>query len=453
MNALSETYRAQSKLPDPTDRMDNPNVGNTQQAGYLRQTAANRSFTEASAAGRPSQRFPKSTSDGNIALRRPAPEPSSAATTGLRSNFGSRRRQSVRDQKEPQPPSSLHSSPSKRISHYNAQRSAGVLPRASHSRHPSNNQPLSYQLDPSNSESTQDLSDTSGTMDFLPSVNFDDFHTSLTTDEPNLSLFPKPGNRASAVLDPPFTLQDQEQKSTVQVPLKTAGPQDTGSRIGRSGSLLRRHNSQTKATAPHRRESNFEAASVNQRTRQLQPPTANINVLRSPRKSVGPGIISQDAPSGIEPSLRSGRGNLEDSPRTGKNMPKPRNSGVNTAAISAARQNKTKSLHLPSGSTQDPFASPFETPDSTVASPMESRSPGKPHFLRTTTPSSGNRMSMLPNSAHATGLAARTVSPTDARRLKRLSVMPNAPPVPYTPPTPQSEALAFNDLMAASPLL
>lgn len=60
---------------------------------------------------------------------------------------------------------------------------------------------------------------------------------------------------------------------------------------------------------------------------------------------------------------------------------------------------------------------------------------------------------------HPTGLGARTISPTDARRLKRLSMMPHAPPVPLNIPqtpvkplmdipthhsrsTPQSPALA-----------
>lgn len=47
---------------------------------------------------------------------------------------------------------------------------------------------------------------------------------------------------------------------------------------------------------------------------------------------------------------------------------------------------------------------------------------------------------------HATGLGARTVSPTDARRMKRMSIVPPAPPLPQSrisqaPPTPQPEPL------------
>ena len=44
---------------------------------------------------------------------------------------------------------------------------------------------------------------------------------------------------------------------------------------------------------------------------------------------------------------------------------------------------------------------------------------------------------MMPGSVHVSGLGARTISPTDARRLKRMSVIPNPPPIPSSPPTPQ----------------
>ncbi|KAL8696407.1 MAG: hypothetical protein Q9201_007675 [Fulgogasparrea decipioides] len=436
MSAVSEEYVVQPKLSGPA-RIDSTGVG---------------------ADGRPSTRFQKSTSDANIALRRPAPDVSTASAVGSRADLGSRRRQSVREQKEPQAPSAIHSSPSKRVSHYNAQRSAGTFPRAQNSRQISGNRPPSYQFGSSNEAGAQESSDNSGSLDFLPSVNFDDFHASLTTNEPSLSLFPKPGNGGLGLFDSAFTTDDQDRESGVKVSLKTAGPTDTGSRVGRNGSLLRRHNSQSKATALPKEEYNdMTVTAPSPRKRQLPPPSANINVLRSPRKSVGPGIISQSAVSGLDSSLRSGRRIVEDIqglpfPQAGRNLPTPRNLGGNVAAITTARQNKTKSLHIPSSAAQDPFASPLHTPDNILSPLSGSRSPGKP-LLRTTTPSSGNRMSILPNSAHATGLAARTISPTDARRLKRMSVMPNAPPMPFTPPTPQPDMTAFTETLAPSPSL
>ena len=82
-----------------------------QQTGYLRQHAMDRLLMELPADGSTPKRFQKGTSDGDIALRRPAPD---STNPDLRSNFGSRRRQSIRDQDGPQPTPILQRSPSKR---------------------------------------------------------------------------------------------------------------------------------------------------------------------------------------------------------------------------------------------------------------------------------------------------------------------------------------------------
>ncbi|KAI4118399.1 MAG: hypothetical protein LQ338_007412 [Usnochroma carphineum] len=411
--------------------------------------------------GKPPKRFQKSTSDASIALRRPPHDGSSTSTSELRSNFGSRRTQSVRDQKASQPPPALHPSPSKRVSHYNAQRSVRVPPTGPHSRQTSTNQPPSYQFGSSNEGAAQETPRNSRTVDFLPTVSFDDFHASLTTDEPSLSLFPKPGIGGSSALSLASTTFDQEYKHETRVPLKSAGPADTGSRIGRSGPLLRRQNSQSK-TLPLPREDNTMIQTGNMagmdapRKRQLPPPNANINVLRSPRKSVGPGVMTQDLTPGLDSELRASNSLVVDfhnpsSSQTGRNFPTPRNPGGSFGAASAARGSKTKSLHIPAVFAQDPFGSPFHTPDSTMYSLPGSHSPGRPNVQRTTTPSSNKRQSILPNSAHATGLAARTISPTDARRLKRMSMMPNPPPIPFTLPTPLPDTPPFADSSAPSP--
>ncbi|KAL8768007.1 MAG: hypothetical protein Q9209_005678 [Squamulea sp. 1 TL-2023] len=411
--------------------------------------------------GRPSKRFQKSSTEGNLALRRPGPDAFTASSSDLRSNFGSRRRQPIGDQKGPQAPSALHSSPSKRVSHYNAQRSGGTTTQ--HSQQFSSNRPPSYHFGSMNKEEDRDNSENSASLDFLPSVNFDDFHASLTSDEPSVRLFPKPGNGGPSLLESAFPNSGHDGQLGTRVPLKAAGSTDTGSRIGRTGSLLRRHNSQSKTAFFSRETDNIPQPGEGiggspSRRQPLHPPVSNINVFRSPRKSVGPGIGARDLTAGLEPNLRSRHGVTDDvhssSPlKGGNNLPTPRNPGGNFTVAAAARQNKTKSLHLPAGSTQDPFASPFHTPDSTLSSFTCSRSPGRPTLQRTMTPSSGKRLSMMPNSAHATGLAARTISPTDARRLKRMSVMPSAPPMPYTPPTPQPESTLFTEPAAPSPAL
>ncbi|KAL8844981.1 MAG: hypothetical protein Q9176_000653 [Flavoplaca citrina] len=437
MSAVGEEYSFRSK-PTQLASMDNGDLP---------------------ADGRPSKRFQKSSTEGNLALRRPGPDAFTASSSDVRSNLGSRRRQPVKDQK---PPPALQSSPSKRVSYYDAQRATGTT--AQHSRHSSSNQPSSYQFGSANKEREEDNSDNSASLEFLPSVNFDDFHTSLTSDEPSVALFPKPGNGAPGLLESAFPNNSHNTQAGTRVPLRPAGSTDTGSRIGRTGSLLRRQNSQSKAATFSSKDTDSmiqmgdRVGGSPSRRQHLPPPTSNINVFRSPRKSVGPGIIARDHNAGLESHLRPRRGATDDihnsSPLKPSNIvPTPRNQGGSSAATLVARQNKTKSLHLPSGSMQDPFASPFHTPDSTWSSFNGARSPGRPSLQRTMTPSSGKRMSVMPNSAHATGLAARTISPTDARRLKRMSVMPNAPPVPYTPPTPQPDSTVFTEPPAPSPAL
>lgn len=249
---------------------------------------------------------------------------------------------------------------------------------------------------------------------------------------------------------------NQEYKHETRVPLKGPTPADPGSRIGRSGSLLRRNNSQSKAHALSRDPSTMiqtkDMTGLNTpRKRQPPPPNANINILRSPRKSVGPGVMPQDLTLDLDPDLQTSTGLTGDAfnSQMGKNPPTPRNPGGSFAAASTARQTKTKSLHIPAGIAQDPFGSPFNTSDN---SPLSlPRSPGRPNLQRTTTPSSSKRQSILPNSAHATGLAARTISPTDARRLKRMSMMPSVPPIPFTPPTPLPDTAPTLEPTAPSP--
>lgn len=106
------------------------------------------------------------------------------------------------------------------------------------------------------------------------------------------------------------------------------------------------------------------------------------------------------------------------------------------------RDKKTKSLQAPSRPTKDSLSTPSSIPDHSPTLIINTtRSPARSTGQRTNTPSSAKRLSIMPGSAHATGLGARTISPTDARRMKRMSIMPNPPPMPYTPPTPQPEPM------------
>lgn len=169
-------------------------------------------------------------------------------------------------------------------------------------------------------------------------------------------------------------------------------------------------------------------------------PSTGPGGIRAPRKSVGPGVLTVDLPGQAQtlrrPSLAQAvlRGSTDAS-----ESPARRNvTEAKSRSFESSRHNKTKSLQPPPKKifVQEEFFTPISTPDPTLNSPIgTAQSPGMAALQGPNTPSSSKRMSIKPGSAHATGLGARTISPTDARRLKRMSMMPNPPPMPFTPPT------------------
>lgn len=298
----------------------------------------------------------------------------------------------------------------------------------------------------------------SGSFEFLPEVQFDDFHNSLDSDETDLSSFPAPGGGVSA----PRALHHNgvvENKSGLRY---TAGKIDhlnSEPYIHSNNSLLcQQDNSAGQASKPAesvvamgpplapvagkaRRKSHFAVANPT-----IEP------VSRPPRKSVGPGTVpsdnSQQVPQRRRPS--AGQANsfstgsfanplertyIRESPSN-----QTRDSLDGGRKTETPRDKKIKSLQPPSRLAQDYLSalsgSPGHTPPLTINT---ARSPARSTGQRTNTPSSAKRLSIMPGSAHATGLGARTISPTDARRMKRMSIVPNPPPIPYTPPTPQPE--------------
>jgi dual specificity tyrosine-phosphorylation-regulated kinase 2/3/4 len=164
---------------------------------------------------------------------------------------------------------------------------------------------------------------------------------------------------------------------------------------------------------------------------------------RAPRKSVGPGMLpmpSLDARQEV-PRLAShgdhGQTRVGRTPSFGQGgnrrgtLPPGLILGADatTRVPSATRAAKAKSLHV----------APRQQP-TLLSAPMafdSSRSPAR-STARAQTPSSSSskRQSTM---HHVSGLGARTISPTDARRLKRLSMNPNALGGPVSPPTPQAE--------------
>ena len=307
-------------------------------------------------------------------------------------------------------------------------------------------------------EEPKDLLDLSDFADFLAPVNFDDFHNSITGSDPSLSHFPMPGNgRVNGVEE---NIQE-EKKNTTQpaVPVSTIRKASGPSTIGRKGSTAststgpRAPKAETMSTTTTttsilkgRRQSHFPPNAFN---------NANTGKGHAPRKSIGPGTFiapdsSENAVPRRRPSTGGGRKSSAESQKAlsirlaGRGGDTTGGEPLKTTA--SPRTGKIRSMLTPNRASKD-LLTPTRTPDHN-RTPSGTRTPSRTPAGRTTpgrtvTPGGANRrMSVMP--AHATGLGARTISPTDARRLKRMSIMPPAPPLPQNrisqaPPTPQPE--------------
>ena len=302
------------------------------------------------------------------------------------------------------------------------------------------------------------VSQSSGAFNFAPPTGVDASHLSIGLGgshdklNPMADQNPQDPNIASMGVAPTGS------RPVVGGPAKTTDPSDSGSRIALNGSILRRQNSTTQqsdktATGMDSMLPPNGSAAMRARRRTFFPPT-NSNpgtntTIRAPRKSVGPGVLALDTgeimQSHRRPSLaQAGLGeaaNGSDSPKS--LSPKAPLGAQSSLRGGTNRRDKTKSLQPPPKRVpaSEQFYTPTGTPEHNITSPISTtRSPGTLNSHRMMTPSSSKRLSVMPGSAHATGLGARTISPTDARRLKRMSMMPNPPPIPFTPPTPQPDA-------------
>jgi dual specificity tyrosine-phosphorylation-regulated kinase 2/3/4 len=308
--------------------------------------------------------------------------------------------------------------------------------------------------------------------DFLAPINFDDFHNSITTDEPNLSHFPLPGRGPSSAFRPV-----EENKTLLPQPINppasTRKVSATGS-IGRKNSLARQQN--TPSTTLGRNASKSEpmstgpAISVLRSRRQSHfPPNSYTNAntcAKAPRKSIGPGTFVEPDPSDNKsprrrPSVGVRKPSNEQKIVTGLNIGMA-NLGIDTSgnedpsAMGNTKNPKVKSGQGSKHDTEKTFLTPSRTSD-------PSRGPGRTKSRSgtpggTATPSSNatnKRVSVMP--PIASGLGARTISPTDARRMRRMSTAPPAPPLPqsylpHAPPTPQPEpTLARSGSLLRSP--
>ncbi|EEY14178.1 dual specificity protein kinase pom1 [Verticillium alfalfae VaMs.102] len=329
-----------------------------------------------------------------------------------------------------------------------------------------------------NGPSVQDGGDTTGAYDFLPSVSFDDLQSSLESASTDFKLtqFPSPTGQGSILESGTMTEKPPTALPSASTP-RAAGNAPPVSRPGRSGSILRRPSTSTRQTSISSTMSASSGgvgggggvldaptapAAMRNRRQSHYPPVSNSNIAKPPRKSIGPGILDGDYASRPgqkrRPSLISNAGSSADSTRT--SIDGTMNSGFDTTrSFTNVRTAKARSIGppLPRTNSASLTAGNIMTPEQNRLS--AAFSPRSPHGAGRGTMAPGSAQSAasqkrasimpgMPHSSHATGLGARTISPTDTRRMKRLSThqpqslnhIADAPPPPPLEPREHSRS-------------
>ncbi|TQW03062.1 dual specificity tyrosine-phosphorylation regulated kinase 2 [Cordyceps javanica] len=302
----------------------------------------------------------------------------------------------------------------------------------------------------------------SSSYDFLPSVSFDDLHASIESASSDFKLaqFPSPTGTGS-ILDSKgkhATAKSSDKMSSAQAATgsnRTYAPSAitaSTTRPARSSSIIAKPTTSSRQASTSSIASSWSAsgdgltapAPVRSRRQSQYPPVSSVTATaKQPRKSVGPGILLEsDTYSSAQrrrPSIVSDRAG-SDSTRTSID------GSDSTLSFNTSRAAKTKSVQPPPRVAQ-PGLSAYGVESNRLS--LAARSPRLNANNRTglTAPLAANkRASMMPvtgHSAHASGLGARTISPTDTRRMKRMSMMPPPPqpvsqPICMPPPPPVS---------------
>ncbi|KAI6335738.1 hypothetical protein MCOR28_009554 [Pyricularia oryzae] len=296
-------------------------------------------------------------------------------------------------------------------------------------------------------------------FDFLPSVNFDDLQSSLESASTDFKLtqFPSPTGQGSILEAHGMASTIPEKNnitqygSSTRVAMSQTQPQvQTSTRIGTAGSIPRRpSNASTRsfamptsastgslASGPSIEGAPTAPAAMRARRQSHYPPVSNSNIAKPPRKSVGPGVLESEY--GARNTARR-RPSLTTSME--RNMPSAGRSSIDegarlifgdpTRSSTSSRASKAKSVGPPPRVSQATLS-----PDTSIGSehfPVGGTMPRSPRFPGQ---NSAKRQSVIPGVV-ATGLGARTISPTDSRRMKRMSL--KAPPT-STPQVPTVQA-------------
>ncbi|KAK0614263.1 hypothetical protein B0T14DRAFT_499574 [Immersiella caudata] len=284
---------------------------------------------------------------------------------------------------------------------------------------------------------TDDIDDpTTASFDFLPSVSFDDLQSSLESASTDFKLtqFPSPTGQGSILGDRGLIIDNMVEHSGVG----TTGARNNTqppTRPSRAGSILRRPSTTSRqggsaVAGPGVPGAPTAPAAMRPRRQSHYPPVSNSNVVKPPRKSVGPGIGFEGGdfesrkrrPSMASLSDRNGVESTRSSVDGGS-----RPMGETTRNLTGSRASKARSVQPPPRASQS-MLSP-DTSTLSVDQSHVSMAPRSPRPLGKGGNQSGKRMSIMPGvshaSPHATGLGARTISPTDTRRMKRMSMHQN----------------------------
>lgn len=320
--------------------------------------------------------------------------------------------------------------------------------------------PTNSSTDSADSPTTPaDRSNGASNFEFLPDINFDDFQTSIKNYDgtsPMLSEFPSvdggrilPGEEdySNMARTNGFASSTRREEQS-QKPQGMSRTQSLRQRLGAnrqpSGgqpSAVKDSNESKPSSLRNRRQSTAPQSSA------AQASTITPAASKPPRKSVGPGLLTNMMKPGAGQQGMNGDAPQKSSLARTSSLSKARRTtiqpsipttagaegsrGSTLTATTQSRQNKVKSLQPPPKGQDDPNSTP------------SSSKSGRSGQNRAHTPSSGSGRRQSMASGRASGLGARTISPTDARRLKRMSMNPPPMPTAYlaskAQPSPQEE--------------
>lgn len=285
--------------------------------------------------------------------------------------------------------------------------------------------------------------------DFLPSPSFDELQSSIFSSSNELHMTLAEDQIVTAQKKP--TTQKQISKTA---PKMTSDIKASISARSLPDSSLGKGSANSRHQGPPNRQSNVSSTAskvidpfntlgtTRARRQSLHPYSAGaaiVSAAKASRKSFVPNIPDAESSklsfSNRRPSSASAPQSLEE-----KEGISNKTRSDNLKGLTVAPTAKINSLQASAKNVQSPQAvDNFEQQKTmNLANKSQSRATEK----EKTQSSARKRMSVIPgmpSQSHPTGLGARTVSPTDARRAKRLSVLQSASLGPSTPPTPQSD--------------